>query len=157
MAKGNTANEAKKDMLVSGVCEFYGQTDNYDGDGKEYKLCIKDPEFKHLDWDVIESWYTDKKGNVKLPKLYKDLKEGVTPDKVYFKSSNYPITRVSVYNKEDKTIKSVEVSNPQLKDMTILMKLNKLYIGAIMTDAIPEEFHPTAFADADELGDDLPF
>ena len=99
----------------------------------------------------------DQKGNVKLPKLYKDLKEGVTPDKVYFKSSNYPITRISVYNKEDKTIKSVEVSNPQLKDMTILMKLNKLYIGAIMTDAIPEEFHPTAFADADELGDDLPF
>ena len=65
MAKGNTANEAKKDMLVSGVCEFYGQTDNYDGDGKEYKLCIKDPEFKHLDWETIESWYTDKKGNVK--------------------------------------------------------------------------------------------
>ena len=88
MAKGNTANEAKKDMLVSGVCEFYGQTDNYDGDGKEYKLCIKDPEFKHLDWETIESWYTDKKGNVKLPKMYKDLKEGNTPDKVYFKSSN---------------------------------------------------------------------
>ena len=144
-------------MLVSGVVDFYGYVDNYNGDGKEYKLAIKNPEFKNLDWDEIEAWFTDDKGKVKLPKLYKELKDGKTPDMAYFKSAQYPITRVSVYDKETKTVNSVEVNNPQLKGMTVLMKLNKLYIGAIMTDAIPEEFKPTAFAGVDDLGDDLPF
>ena len=147
----------KRDMLVSGVVDFYGYVDNYNGDGKEYKLAIKNPEFKNLDWDEIEAWFTDDKGKVKLPKLYKELKDGKTPDMAYFKSAQYPITRVSVYDKETKTVNSVEVNNPQLKGMTVLMKLNKLYIGAIMTDAIPEEFKPTAFAGVDDLGDDLPF
>ena len=147
----------KKDMLVSGVVDFYGYVDNYNGDGKEYKLAIKDPVFKNLDWDAIEDWFKDDKGKVKLPKLYKDLKDGNVPAMAYFKSSQWPITRVSVYDKETKTVKSVEVNNPQLKGMTVLMKLNKLFIGAIMTDAIPEEFKPTAFAGVDDLGDDLPF
>ncbi|MBR5939598.1 hypothetical protein IKZ77_03655 [Candidatus Saccharibacteria bacterium] len=89
--------------------------------------------------------------------MYKDLKAGKTIEVAYFKSAQYPITRVSVYNKEDKTVTGVDVTNPQLKDMTVLMKLNKLYIGSIMTDRIPEEFKPTAFADVDDLGDDLPF
>ena len=147
----------KKDMLVSGVVDFYGYVDNYNGDGKEYKLAIKDPDFKNLDWDEINEWFKDDKGKVKLPNLYKNLKEGKAPEIAYFKSAQYPITRVSVYDKENKTVKSVEVTNPQLKGMTILMKLNKLFIGAIMTDAIPEEFKPTAFADVEDLGDDLPF
>lgn len=147
----------KKDMLVSGVVDFYGYVDNYNGDGKEYKLAIKDPDFKNLDWDEINEWFKDDKGKVKLPNLYKNLKEGKVPEIAYFKSAQYPITRVSVYDKETKTVKSVEVTNPQLKGMTILMKLNKLFIGAVMTDAIPEEFKPTAFADVEDLGDDLPF
>lgn len=147
----------KKDMLVSGVVDFYGYVDNYNGDGKEYKLAIKDPVFKNLDWDEIDEWFKDDKGKVKLPNLYKNVKEGKVPDIAYFKSAQYPITRVSVYDKETKTVKSVEVNNPQLKGMTVLMKLNKLFIGAIMTDAIPEEFKPTAFADVEDLGDDLPF
>lgn len=147
----------KKDMLVSGVVDFYGYVDNYNGDGKEYKLAIKDPVFKNLDWDEIGEWFKDDKGKVKLPNLYKNLKEGKVPEIAYFKSAQYPITRVSVYDKENKTVKSVEVNNPQLKGMTVLMKLNKLFIGAIMTDAIPEEFKPTAFADVEDLGDDLPF
>ena len=147
----------KKDMLVSGVVDFYGYVDNYNGDGKEYKLAIKDPVFKNLDWDEIDEWFKDDKGKVKLPNLYKNLKEGKVPEIAYFKSAQYPITRVSVYDKETKTVKSVEVNNPQLKGMTVLMKLNKLFIGAIMTDAIPEEFKPTAFADVEDLGDDLPF
>ncbi len=147
----------KKDMLVSGVVDFYGYVDNYNGDGKEYKLAIKDPVFKNLDWDEIDEWFKDDKGKVKLPNLYKNLKDGKVPEMAYFKSSQYPITRVSVYDKETKTVKSVEVNNPQLKGMTVLMKLNKLFIGAIMTDAIPEEFKPTAFADVEDLGDDLPF
>ena len=147
----------KKDMLVSGVVDFYGYVDNYNGDGKEYKLAIKDPVFKNLDWDEIDEWFKDDKGKVKLPNLYKNLKEGKAPEIAYFKSAQYPITRVSVYDKENKTVKSVEVNNPQLKGMTVLMKLNKLFIGAIMTDAIPEEFKPTAFADVEDLGDDLPF
>lgn len=147
----------KKDMMVSGVVDFYGYVDNYNGDGKEYKLAIKDPVFKNLDWDEIGEWFKDDKGKVKLPNLYKNLKEGKVPDIAYFKSAQYPITRVSVYDKENKTVKSVEVNNPQLKGMTVLMKLNKLFIGAIMTDAIPEEFKPTAFADVEDLGDDLPF
>lgn len=150
-------NEVKKDMMVSGVVDFYGYVDNYNNDGKEYKLAIKSPEFRNLDWDLIEEWYTDDKGKVKLPKLYKNLKDGKTPEMAYFKSSQYPISKVSVYNKEERTVSTVEVNNPQLKGMTVLMKLNKLYIGAIMTDAIPEEFQPTAFADVDDLGDDLPF
>ena len=148
--------EKKKDMLVSGKVDFYGYVDNYNGDGKEYKLVIKKPEFKNLDWDQIEAWYTEN-GKVKLPGMYKDLKAGKTIEVAYFKSAQYPITRVSVYNKEDKTVTGVDVTNPQLKDMTVLMKLNKLYIGSIMTDRIPEEFKPTAFADVDDLGDDLPF
>lgn len=147
----------KKDMLVSGVVDFYGYVDNYNGDGKEYKLAIKDPVFKNLDWDEINEWFKDDKGKVKLPNLYKNLKDGKVPEIAYFKSAQYPITRVSVYDKETKTVKSVEVNNPQLKGMTVLMKLNKLFIGAIMTDAIPEEFKPTAFADVEDLGDDLPF
>lgn len=147
----------KKDMLVSGVVDFYGYVDNYNGDGKEYKLAIKDPVFKNLDWDEIGEWFKDDKGKVKLPNLYKNLKDGKVPEIAYFKSAQYPITRVSVYDKETKTVKSVEVNNPQLKGMTVLMKLNKLFIGAIMTDAIPEEFKPTAFADVEDLGDDLPF
>lgn len=147
----------KKDMLVSGVVDFYGYVDNYNGDGKEYKLAIKDPDFKNLDWDEINEWFKDDKGKVKLPNLYKNIKEGKVPEIAYFKSAQYPITRVSVYDKETKTVKSVEVTNPQLKGMTVLMKLNKLFIGAIMTDAIPEEFKPTAFADVEDLGDDLPF
>ena len=147
----------KKDMLVSGVVDFYGYVDNYNGDGKEYKLAIKDPVFKNLDWDEINEWFKDDKGKVKLPNLYKNVKEGKVPEVAYFKSAQYPITRVSVYDKETKTVKSVEVNNPQLKGMTILMKLNKLFIGAVMTDAIPEEFKPTAFADVEDLGDDLPF
>ena len=147
----------KRDMLVSGVVDFYGYVDNYNGDGKEYKLAIKDPVFKNLDWDEIGEWFKDDKGKVKLPNLYKNLKEGKVPEIAYFKSAQYPITRVSVYDKENKTVKSVEVNNPQLKGMTVLMKLNKLFIGAIMTDAIPEEFKPTAFADVEDLGDDLPF
>lgn len=147
----------KKDMLVSGVVDFYGYVDNYNGDGKEYKLAIKDPVFKNLDWDEIDEWFKDDKGKVKLPNLYKNLKDGKVPEIAYFKSAQYPITRVSVYDKKTKTVKSVEVNNPQLKGMTVLMKLNKLFIGAIMTDAIPEEFKPTAFADVEDLGDDLPF
>ena len=147
----------KRDMLVSGVVDFYGYVDNYNGDGKEYKLAIKDPVFKNLDWDEINEWFKDYKGKVKLPNLYKNLKDGKVPEIAYFKSAQYPITRVSVYDKETKTVKSVEVNNPQLKDMTVLMKLNKLFIGAVMTDAIPEEFKPTAFADVEDLGDDLPF
>lgn len=147
----------KKDMLVSGVVDFYGYVDNYNGDGKEYKLAIKDPVFKNLDWDEINEWFKDDKGKVKLPNLYKNLKDGKVPEIAYFKSAQYPITRVSVYDKETKTVKSVEVNNPQLKGMTVLMKLNKLFIGAVMTDAIPEEFKPTAFADVEDLGDDLPF
>ena len=147
----------KKDMLVSGVVDFYGYVDNYNGDGKEYKLAIKDPDFKNLDWDEINEWFKDDKGKVKLPNLYKNIKEGKVPEIAYFKSAQYPITRVSVYDKETKTVKSVEVTNPQLKGMSVLMKLNKLFIGAIMTDAIPEEFKPTAFADVEDLGDDLPF
>ena len=147
----------KKDMLVSGVVDFYGYVDNYNGDGKEYKLAIKDPVFKNLDWDEINEWFKNDKGKVKLPNLYKNLKDGKVPETAYFKSAQYPITRVSVYDKETKTVKSVEVNNPQLKGMTVLMKLNKLFIGAIMTDAIPEEFKPTAFADVEDLGDDLPF
>lgn len=147
----------KKDMLVSGVVDFYGYVDNYNRDGKEYKLAIKDPDFKNLDWDEINEWFKDDKGKVKLPNLYKNIKEGKVPEIAYFKSDRYPITRVSVYDKETKTVKSVEVTNPQLKGMTVLMKLNKLFIGAIMTDAIPEEFKPTAFADVEDLGDDLPF
>lgn len=147
----------KKDMLVSGVVDFYGYVDNYNGDGKEYKLAIKDPDFKNLDWDKINEWFKDDKGKVKLPNLYKNIKEGKVPEIAYFKSAQYPITCVSVYDKETKTVKSVDVTNPQLKGMTVLMKLNKLFIGAIMTDAIPEEFKPTAFADVEDLGDDLPF
>lgn len=147
----------KRDMLVSGVVDFYGYVDNYNGDGKEYKLAIKDPVFKNLDWDEINEWFKDDKGKVKLPNLYKNLKDGKVPEIAYFKSAQYPITRVSVYDKETKTVKSVEVNNPQLKGMTVLMKLNKLFIGAVMTDAIPEEFKPTAFADVEDLGDDLPF
>ena len=144
----------KKEMLVTGQVDFYGYVDNYNGDGKEYKLAIKNPEFKNLDWDLIKNeWYKGKK----LPSMYEKLEKGEAIDMAYFKSSQYPITRISVYNKDEKTITSVDVTNPQLKDMTILMKLNKLYIGAIMTDSIPEEFKPSAFADVEDLGDDLPF
>lgn len=144
----------KKEMLVTGQVDFYGYVDNYNGDGKEYKLAIKNPEFKNLDWDLIKNeWYKGKK----LPSMYEKLEKGEAIDMAYFKSSQYPISRISVYNKDEKTITSVDVTNPQLKDMTILMKLNKLYIGAIMTDSIPEEFKPSAFADVEDLGDDLPF
>ena len=146
--------EKAKTMTVSGTVDFYGYVDNFNGDGKEYKLAIKEPVFKNLDWDVIKNdWYKGKK----LPSMYEKLEKGEAVDMAYFKSSQYPITRVSVYNKEDGTITGVDVTNPQLKDMTVLMKLNKLYIGAIMTDSVPEEFKPSAFADVDDLGDDLPF
>lgn len=147
----------EKRMTVSGVVEFYGLKDNYNGDGKEYTLCIKDPKFNNLDWDLINEWYTDEKGKLKLPSLYKDLKDGKAIERAYFKSAQYPITKVSLYNKENGTITQEEVVNPQLKDMTILMSLKKQFIGAVMVDRIPEEFKPSAFADIDDLGDDLPF
>lgn len=153
MAKDNI----KKEMTISGVVDFYGYVDNYNGDGKEYSLAIRDPKFNHIDWDEIEGWYTDDKGRVKLPKMYKDLKEGKDIEIAYFKSAKYPINRVSVYNKEDKTITQVEVNNPQLKDMPVLMKLKKTYIGAILVDRVPSEFSPVAFSMDDDISEDLPF
>ena len=149
--------DTRKRMTVSGTVEFYGLKDNYNGDGKEYTLCIKDPKFNNIDWDQVDEWYKDEKGKIKLPGLYKDLKEGKKIERAYFKSAQYPITKVSVYNKEDKNVTQVEVNNPQLAGLTCLMALKKQFIGAVMLDQIPEEFVPSAFADIEDLGDDLPF
>lgn len=147
--------ENKKNIIVTGSVEFYGYVDNYDESGKEYVLNIKNPVFKNLDWDLINSWYEDSKGKVKLPKMYEALAAGNTPENVFFRSQ-YPVTHVTLYNKEDKTLSQVEVKNPQLKDMTIVMKVKKSYIGAIMVDKVPDEFTPTAFT-AEDLDEELPF
>lgn len=140
---------------VKGIIDFYGYVDNYNGDGKEYTLAIKNPVFSDLDWEEINSLYTDDKGKLKLPKLYTQIQSGDIPEVVYFRSSQYPINKVSVYNKDTKEVTVHEVENPALKGLPVVMKFKKQYIGSLLLDRVPEEFKPVAFSD-DDL-EDLPF
>lgn len=140
---------------VKGIIDFYGYVDNYNGDGKEYVLKIKDPEFSDLDWEEINGLYTDDKGKIKLPKLYKQIQADEKLTEVYFRSTQYPITKVNVYDKETKEVTTHEVENPSLKGLPVVMKFKKQYIGSLLLDRIPEEFKPVAFS-ADDL-EDLPF
>lgn len=120
---------------VTGVVQFYGKVDNYQGDGKEYCLCIENPVFS-VDESVIKEIYPKK-----VPNIFKSVMAGENIERAYFNSA-YPITKVSVADQK----KTIEVKNPELKGMKVNMILNKTYIGPVLCETTPEEFKPSGFS-----------
>ena len=67
MANKTIAEERKPKIVVKGIVDFYGHVDNYNKDGKEYVLTLRDYSFSNLDAEEVKSWYTNEKGKTDLP------------------------------------------------------------------------------------------
>lgn len=154
MANKKIAEERKTSILVKGVVDFYGHVDNYNKDGKEYVLTLRDYEFSNLDEEEIKSWYTNERGKTELPTQWENILNGDNPEKLFFRS-NYPIKKFSVLEEVDgkKTIVVKDINyNPDLKGLTIKMTCYRQYIGSIAIKELPPEFKKVAF-NADEFSD----
>lgn len=145
------AKEVSKSMKVTGVVEFYGYVDNYNKDGKEYVLTIKDPVFKDVSKELIEKWYTDEKsGRVDIPDQYKKILNGEKLDKAYFRSKK-PIDRFQVL--KDGEVEEIKIDySPDLTDLKISMVMFRQYIGSIAIKELPPEYRKIAY-DASEFSD----
>lgn len=141
--------EVNKPMKVTGVVEFYGYVDNYNKDGKEYVLTIKDPVFKDVSEDLIKSWYTDDKtGRVDMPDQYEKLLKGEKLEKFYLRSKK-PVDRFQII--EGGEVKEIKIDySPDLKDKKISMVMYKQYIGSIAIKELPPEYRKIAY-DASEF------
>lgn len=142
------AKEVTKAMKVTGVVEFYGYVDNYNKNGKEYVLTIKDPVFKDVSKELIEKWYTDDKGRVDIPDQYEKILKGEKLEKVYFRSKT-PIDRFQVVKNGD--VEEVKIDySPDLTGKKISMVMYRQYIGSIAIKELPPEYRRIAY-DASEF------
>lgn len=144
---------AKKLGYIKGTIGFYGKVDNYAGDGKEYCLRINNPEPVSIDAEAVEEAYP-KKGKYKRPAIVQRVLDQEKMEAAYF-NSKYPITKVWV--KKDGKIEEVAVTNPELKDMEVLMTFTGPYIGSLLLNEVPSEFTPAPFQMEDFDEDELPF
>lgn len=144
---------------IIGTVGFYGKSDKPNSEEKQYTLRIDNPELYHFDMEAFkaacdEKLKEGKKRNKRfeLPAQVQGILSGATFDKMYF-NSDYPIKKVWL---KDKT--ELEVENPDLKDIKVMMKYNFGYIGALMCETAPTEYTPNPFNMEDfETEDDLPF
>lgn len=155
MPNKTNAEERKPSIIVTGTVDFYGLVDNYNKDGKEYVLTLKDYEFKNLDPEEIKSWYTNERGKVDLPGQWDDvLNSKEMPEKLFFRS-NYPIKKFQIPVEEngEKKVVTQEISySPDLKGKKIKMTCYRQYIGTVAIKELPPEFKKIAF-EADEFDD----
>lgn len=144
------AKEINKPMKVKGVVEYYVYADNYNKDGKEYVLAIKDPEFVDVAEELIKKWYTDDKGRVDIPDLYQKILKGDKIEIAYFRSKK-PIDRFQIINNGE--VEEVKIDySPDLTGKKISMVLYRQYIGAIAIKELPPEYKRIAY-DAAEFED----
>lgn len=155
MANKKIAEERKPKIMVKGIVDFYGHVDNYNKDGKEYVLTLRDYSFTNLDAEEVKSWYTNERGKVDLPGQWDEiLNSKEMPEKLFFRS-NYPIKKFQVLEEKDgvKSVVTKDIDyNPDLKGCEIKMTCFRQYIGAIAIRELPPEFKKVAF-EADEFDD----
>lgn len=154
MANKKIAEERKTAIVVKGVVDFYGHVDNYNKDGKEYVLTLRDYEFSNIDEEEIKSWYTNERGKTELPTQWENVLNGELPEKLFFRS-NYPIKKFTTIVEEDgeKKLVTKEINyNPDLKGCVIKMTCYRQYIGSIAIKELPPEFKKVAF-NAEEFED----
>ena len=145
------AKEINKPIKVKGVVEFYGYVDNYNKNGKEYVLTIKDPEFMDVSKELIEKWYTDDKGRTDIPDQYEKILKGEKMEKVYFRSKS-PIDRFQIKNKNGE-VEEIKIDySPDLTGKKIVMVMYRQYIGSIAIKELPPEYKRIAY-DASEFDD----
>lgn len=154
MANKKIAEERKPKIMVKGVVDFYGHVDNYNKDGKEYVLTLKDYEFTNLDPEEVKSWYTNERGKTDLPAQWESILNGDTPEKLFFRS-NYPVKKFQTLEEVNgvKQVVTKDIDyNPDLKGCEIKMTCFRQYIGSIAIKELPPEFKKVAF-DASEFDD----
>lgn len=154
MANKTIAEERKPKIVVKGIVDFYGHVDNYNKDGKEYVLTLRDYSFSNLNAEEVKSWYTNEKGKTDLPTQWEAILNGETPEKLFFRS-NYPVKKFQVLEEVngEKTVVTKDIDyNPDLKGKEIKMTVFRQYIGLIAIKELPPEFKKVAF-NADEFAD----
>lgn len=142
---------------IKGTVGFYGKTNKYKSDEKEYCLRIDHPQYIKIDVAALEEAFPlpkSKKDNDRPTKIDCIINDEAV-DKMFFNSS-YPISKVWV--KEEGGYVAHEVTNPDLTGKTVLMTLTGTHIGAIAMEEMPAEYSPNPFSMDDfETEDDLPF
>ena len=154
MAKAKIAEERKPKILVKGIVDFYGHVDNYNKDGKEYVLTLREYTFSNLDAEEVKSWYTNERGKTELPTQWDNILNGEMPEKLFFRSQ-YPIKKFQLLEEVngEKTVVTKDINyNPDLKGCEIKMTCYRQYIGAVAIKELPPEFKKVAF-NADEFAD----
>lgn len=147
MANKKIAEERKPKILVKGLVDFYGHVDNYNKDGKEYVLTLKDYEFSNLDAEEVKSWYTNERGKTELPAQWEAILNGEKPERLFFRS-NYPVKKFQTLEEVDgkKTVVTRDIDyNPDLKGCVVRMTCYRQYIGSIAIKELPPEFKKVAF------------
>lgn len=141
---------------VKGVVGYYGKTNKYRSNEKEYCLRIDNPEFVNVDKEALEEAFPlpkTKKDN-KRPAKIQSIIDGEQLEQIYFNSS-YPINKVWV--QDGRIIDEHVVENPDLTGATVMMTLTGVHIGAILMDHVPDEYTPVPFTMEDFGDDELPF
>ena len=150
MANVTNTPEKKPEIKIVGTVDFYGFVDNYNKDGKEYVLAIKDYTIKDYDAETVKSWYDNDKDNGKLPAVYVELNKGNNPDMIYFRS-DYPVDTIQIV--KDGNVEPTKIDyNPDLKGLRVMMTMYRQFIGAIAMKELPPEYKRIAF-DASEFDD----
>lgn len=147
MASKKIAEERKPKILVKGLVDFYGHVDNYNKDGKEYVLTLKDYEFSNLDAEEVKSWYTNERGKTELPAQWESILNGEKPERLFFRS-NYPVKKFQTLDEVDgeKVVVTKDIDyNPDLKGCVVRMTCYRQYIGSIAIKELPPEFKKVAF------------
>lgn len=151
MANATTPVEKKPEIKIKGTVDFYGYVDNFNKDGKEYVLAIRDYDLLNYDPEVVAGWYKDKDGKPqKLPALYEQFNKGKRPETVYFRSE-YPISNIQLV--KDGNVEPVEIDySPDMKGKRVIMTMYRQFIGYIAMKELPPEYKRVAF-DASEFDD----
>ena len=102
--------------FISGTVKFYGKTNKYKSDEKEYCLCIKDPHYHSINVAALEEKYPlpKSKKDADRPAKIQAIIDGECVEEMYF-NSDFPITKVWVKEGDQKICH--DVKNPQLKEM----------------------------------------
>lgn len=151
MANATTPVEKKPEIKIKGTVDFYGYVDNFNKDGKEYVLAIRDYDILNYDPATVASWYKDKDGKQqKLPTVYEMLNKGEKPELIYFRSE-YPVDNIQIL--KNGTVEPIEIDySPDLKGMRVSMTMYRQFIGYIAMKELPPEYKRVAF-DASEFDD----
>lgn len=142
--------EKKPEIKIVGTVDFYGYVDNFNKDGKEYALAIKDYEIINYDPEIVKAWYDNDSDKGKLPGMYEKLNKGEKPDVLYFRSE-YPVNTIQIV--KDGKVEPVTIDySPDLKGHRVKMTMYRQFIGYIAMKELPEEYKRIAF-DASEFDD----